>query len=187
MTPLVLYARSRHVPACALAILAGAGLLWAFTHDAGGRAADPRTGAFVLALGAMVVSVGFGGRDHALDRTAAIRWWPRRAAHVLVAAGAVAAAVTAVQALGDSGVPLALTARNALGLTGLAAVGAVLAGAPYAWTLPFGWLVLAFVAPPSMTVTAWMLMPPGTPSSTWTALVLGTAGTVSYALAGPRR
>ncbi|MFB8105964.1 hypothetical protein ACFC3O_24545 [Streptomyces sp. NPDC056007] len=187
MSPVLLYARSRHVPASALAVLAGTVLLWAFTHDGGASAADPRTGAFVLALGAMAASVGFGGQDQALDRTAAIRWWPRRAAHVLAAATAVAAAVTAAQALGDSGTALALTVRNSFGLTGLAAIGAVLAGGAYAWTLPFGWLLLAFVAPPSTEVAAWMLMPAGTGASTGTAFVLATVGTVSYALAGPRR
>ncbi|MEU5328933.1 hypothetical protein [Streptomyces parvus] len=187
MNPALLYARSRHVPASALAVLAGTALLWAFTRDGGGSAADPRTGAFVLALGAMAASVGFGGQDHALDRTAAIRWWPRRAAHVLAAATVLAAAVTAAQALGDAGTALALTARNSFGLTGLAAIGAVLTGGTYAWTLPFGWLLLAFVAPPAMTVTTWMLTPAGTPSSTWTAAVLIVAGTVSYALRGPGR
>ncbi|WP_408647484.1 hypothetical protein [Streptomyces geranii] len=74
---------------------------------------------------------------------------------------------------------------------GLAALGATLAGAQYAWTLPFAWLSLALFAPPPTStptrLVAWMLLPPDTATGTWTALLLTVTGTAAYAVAGARR
>ncbi|AXG81781.1 hypothetical protein [Streptomyces paludis] len=185
---LTLYARSRQVPASLAAVLISAVAVWALAGDGG---AGPQMTVLVLAMGAMAASAGLGGQDLALDRTAAIPWVPRRAAHVLLAGAVVAAVLLAVQALGEPLGTAAFIVRDSAGLMGLAALGAALAGAPYAWTLPFGWLSYTFFAPPPTgvpsQVAAWMLLPPGTPAGTWTALTLTVAGTAAYAVAGPRR
>lgn len=67
----------------------------------------------VLATGAMTVSIGLGGQDLALDRTAAIRWVPRRAAHVLLAGAVVAAVPLTVQTMGESMATTAFVVRTA--------------------------------------------------------------------------
>jgi hypothetical protein len=188
---LTLYARSRQVPASLAAVVIGAVAVWALARDGGEGPGDPRLPVLVLATGAMAASIGLSGQDLALDRTAAIRWVPRRAAHVLLAGTVVAAVLPTVQTMGESMATTALVVRDSAGLTGLAALGAALSGGRYAWTLPLAWLSLSFVAPPAtstpMRVATWMLLSPGTPAGTWTALLLWVAGTAAYAPAGPRR
>ncbi|MEW1779744.1 hypothetical protein [Streptomyces sp. NPDC086777] len=187
---LTLYARSRQVPASLAAVVLGAVALWIFTRD-GGEAGDPRLCVLCLGAGAMAASVGLSGQDLALDRTAAIRWVPRRAAHVLLAGVVIDAALLAVPALSGNSASAGFVVRDSAGLMGLAALGASFPGGQYAWTLPFSWLALSFFLPPPTSprtqVAAWMLVPPGTAAGTWTALVLAGAGTAAYAVAGPRR
>ena len=188
---LTLYARSRQVPASLAALLIGAVAVWALARDGSAGPGDPRLPVLVLTTGAMAVSIGLGGQDLALDRTAAIRWMPRRAAHVLLAGAAVAGALLTVQTMGVSVATTAFVVRDSAGLMGLVALGAALSGGQYAWTLPFAWLSWVFFAPPPtstpMRVAMWMLLPPGTPAGTWTALVITVVGTMAYAVAGPRR
>ncbi|WP_055694394.1 hypothetical protein [Streptomyces prasinopilosus] len=186
---LTLYARSRQVPASLATTVVGAVTAWVLAGD--GAPGDPRLPVLVLALGAMAASIGLGGQDLALDRTAAIRWAPRRAAHVLLAGAVVCTVLLTVQTVGEDTVALAFVVRDGAGLMGLAALGAALSGGRYAWTPPFAWLSFSFFAPPPtsapMQVATWMLLPPGTPAGTWTALVLAVAGTAAYAVAGPGR
>ncbi|MFJ9244580.1 hypothetical protein [Streptomyces sp. NPDC101776] len=191
---LTLYARSRQVPASLAALVIGAAGVWALSRGGGGGPGDgdPRIPVLVLAMGAMAASIGLGGQDLALDRTAAIRWVPRRAAHVLLAGAVVAAVPLSVRATGSGmGASVALVVRDSAGLTGLAALGAALWGGQYAWTLPFAWLSVSFLTPPvtgtPTRVAAWLLLPSGTPAATWTALFLLTTGTAAYAVAGPGR
>ncbi|MFI7504880.1 hypothetical protein ACIBVL_41705 [Streptomyces sp. NPDC049687] len=192
---LTLYARSRQVPASLAAVLISAMAMGELTRDGSGGSGDARMPVLVLATGVMAASVGLGGQDLGLDRTAAVRWVPRRAAHVLLAGAVVAAAVLTARAVnGGMGEGIATTAfvvRDSAGLMGLAALGAALAGGQYAWTLPFAWLSFALFAPPPtsapMRVATWMMLPSGTAAGTWTALVLTAAGTAAYAAAGPRR
>jgi hypothetical protein len=188
---LTLYARSRQVPASLAAVVISAVAVWTLARDGGAGPGDPRLPALVLATGAMAASIGLGGQDLALDRTAAIRWAPRRAVHVLLAGAVVGTVLPAVQTMGEDMTTTAFVVRNSAGLMGLAALGAALWGGQYAWTLPFAWLSFSFFAPPPtsapMRVAAWMLLPPGTAAGTWTALVLAVAGTAAYAFAGPRR
>ncbi|MFG2553936.1 hypothetical protein ACGFWF_28835 [Streptomyces sp. NPDC048581] len=187
---LTLYARSRQVPASFAVVVISAVAVWALARDGGTESADPRLPTLVLAAGAMAASIGLGGQDLALDRTAAIRWVPRRAVHVLLIGAVVGAVLLAVQTLGEDLASTAFVARNCAGLTGLCAIGATICGAPYAWTPPISWLALSFVAPSPTDVPtqvmAWMLLPPGTATGTWTALALAVAGTAAYAVAGPR-
>lgn len=187
---LTLYARSRQVPASLAAVVIGTVAVWAPAGDGG--SGDPRLPVLVLTAGVMAASVGLSGQDVALDRTAAIRWVPRRAAHVLLAGAVVAVVLLMVRTPGgDMTAAAAFVVRDSAGLMGLAALGAALAGGGYAWTLPFAWLSFAFVAPPPtstpMRVATWILLPPGTAAGTWTALALTVAGTTAYAVAGPRR
>ncbi|MEV6540903.1 hypothetical protein [Streptomyces sp. NPDC051665] len=195
---LTLYARSRQVPASLAALVISAAAMRTLAGDGGqGPGDDPRLPVLVLATGVMAASIGLSGQDLALDRTAAIRWVPRRAAHVLLAGAVVAAVLLAVQM---TGTPMAGTrfmagtefvVRDSAGLTGLAALGAALSGGRYAWTLPFAWLSFTFFAPAAtstaMRVATWMLLPAGTAAGTWTALLLLGVGTAAYAFAGPRR
>ncbi len=187
----MLYARSRQVPASLAAVMLSAMAVWALARDGGREPWDPRPPVLVLAAAAMAVSIGLSGQDLALDRTAALRWAPRRAAHVLLSSGIVATAVLAVQAVGEDMATIAFVVRDSAGLMGLVALGAALSGGQFGWTLPFAWLAFSFFAPPAtgvpMQVATWMLLPPGTAAGTWTALVLTVAGTTAYAFAGPRR
>ncbi|MFF7150011.1 hypothetical protein OHN99_00550 [Streptomyces jietaisiensis] len=182
---LTLYARSRQVPA-SLAVL----LVSALAALAGG-AEDPKPLLLVLATGAMAASAGLGGQDLALDRTAALRWVPRRGAHVLLAGAVVGVLPPALRLLAGDPATAAFAVRDAAGLMGLAALGAALWGGQYAWTLPFTWLAFTLFAPPATgtatRIASWMLMPTGTVSATWTAAALTVAGATAYALAGPRR
>ncbi|MFI0539570.1 hypothetical protein ACH3VS_11880 [Streptomyces sp. WSLK1-3] len=188
---LTLYARSRQVPASLAAMLIGAVTVWALARHGSSGPADPKLPALILTTGVMAVSVGLGGQDLALDRTAAIRWVPRRAAHVLLAGVAVAAVLLTVQTLGVSMATTAFVVRDSAGLMGLVALGAALWGGQFGWTPPFAWLAFSFFAPPATSVPTqvvnWMLLPPGTAAGTWTALALAAVGTTAYAVAGPGR
>ncbi|MFF5575182.1 hypothetical protein ACFZDB_00705 [Streptomyces luteogriseus] len=187
---LMLYARSRQVPASLATVLVSAVAVWALTRDGSAVPGGSQLPAAVLTAGAMALSIGLGGQDLDLDRSAAIRWAPRRAAHVLLGGAIVGAVLLTVRAVGQGPATTAFVARDCAGLAGLAALGAAVAGGRYAWAFPFTWLAFAFFAPPSATgvpleVASWMLLPAGTPSATWTALCLAVVGTTLYALAGP--
>ncbi|MDX6757929.1 MULTISPECIES: hypothetical protein [Streptomyces] len=187
---LTLYARSRQVPASLAVVVIGAVVAWALARDGSGGPGDPRIPALVIGAGATAASIGLGGQDVALDRTAAIRWVLRRTAHVLLIGAVVGAVLLAVQAMGEDLATTAFVVRNSAGLMGLVAIGAAVCGAQYAWTLPIAWLSFSLFAPDPtsapLQVATWMLLPPGTAAGTWTALVLAVAGTVAYAVAGPR-
>ncbi|MFD7591539.1 hypothetical protein ACFV6D_00705 [Kitasatospora sp. NPDC059812] len=193
---LMLYARSRQVSTSAAAVALTALVVWAFNRGGGtdGMDADAINPIvyFVLAASVAAGSVGLGGQDAALDRTAAIRWAPRRAAHALLIGVVTGAALLAVQAVGPRFAPTEVVVRDTAGLAGLAALGAVLCGAHLAWTLPTAWLAFAVLSPPLPPNTVgkafgWMSYPPGTEASTWTAVALLVTGAGVYALAGPRR
>ncbi|MEV2263710.1 hypothetical protein [Streptomyces anulatus] len=183
---LLLYARSRRVPAAAGALLASAALLGAGAAADG--AADPRLSVLAAAVAVAAAAPGLGGQDAALDRTAAIRWAPLRAAHVLLIAAAVTLVLLAAQTAGREPVTAAFLLRDAAGLTGLAALGAVLLGAEYAWTPVVGWPAVTLFAPPDPAgVGGWLLAPPDARTAAWTAGALLAAGATGYAAAGPRR
>ncbi|MEU5275035.1 hypothetical protein AB0G87_01300 [Streptomyces asoensis] len=188
---LMLYARSRQVPTTLAVVLTGTMAVWSLARDGGTGSGDPRLPVLVLATGVMAASTGLGGQDLALDRTAAIRWIPRRAAHVLLGGAVIGSVLLAVQTTGEPMATTAFVVRDSAGLTGLAALGAAFWGGRYAWSLPFAALSLSFVAPPPtstpMRVAGWLLTPPGTAAGTWTAVVLAVTGTAAYAVAGPRR
>ncbi|MFI5801946.1 hypothetical protein [Streptomyces sp. NPDC051561] len=188
---MTLYARSRQVPASLAVVLGCALAVWALARLGGGSTADPRLSTLILTVGATTLAAGLGGQDPALDRTAAFRWVPRRAVHVLLCGVVIGGVLLAVLVLSGQPVSTSFVVRNSAGLTGLVALGAAWGGATYAWILPFGWLAVSLVVPPSAEagtqVLTWMLLPSGTAAAGWTALVLAVVGTSVYAVGGPRR
>ncbi|MFL6123216.1 hypothetical protein [Actinophytocola sp.] len=182
---LVLYLRSRQVlvsVGTALACVVGLGVLT-------GESEGVRLVMAVFAATAVtaVTATGLAGPDPALERTAALTWWTRRAAHV-VAIGVLAVVLGVVL-----GPPVAteVVVRDAVGLTGLAALGATVLGGALAWCLPMTWTVVAsgallagdpVVAPP----LTWLVQPPGTTAAMVAAVVMGVAGLLVYAVRGPR-
>jgi hypothetical protein len=180
----VLYVRSRRVvssTATALGSAAALGLLAA--------GSDLETTRMVLALFAVTVVVSvaatsLSGPDPALERTGALDWRPRRTIHA-VAVGTVAAG--SVAALG---MPSDVVVRNAIGLTGLAALGVVVLGGGLAWCVPMAWTsagvtaILATRTPPAPLLT-WPVQPADSGAATVAACVLGAAGLAAYALVGP--
>ncbi|SCL14430.1 hypothetical protein GA0070616_0438 [Micromonospora nigra] len=189
---LALHLRCRGVPASAAAALAAATVLWWL-----GQATDvPRLRLSVALLTVLVATVAFGpgltGADPALDRSAALAWLPRRAAHVL-AIMATAAAVAAAPALvSDPLAAVALLVRDAAGFGGLLALGGVAWGAQWAWLLPAGWTLTVLLTGPASSPTfrevlTWMMQPPGTTSATVTAVAIGFVGVLAHAVLGGRR
>jgi hypothetical protein len=189
---LTLYARSRQVPASIAATLVGAAAIWGLarmTEGAGPVGAG--TAALVPTWAVAASAIGLSGQDPALDRTAAIRWAPRRASHVLLIGLFAGGVLAGLQATAGDPARAGFVIRDIAGLTGLAAIAATLFSGQFGWTLPFAWFTIALFVPPATDVTVqvatWMLQPPGTPAATWTALLLATTGTVAYTLRGPRR
>lgn len=98
---LMLYARSRQVPVWAAAVALTT--LAACVFEQGGREPmDLGIATLILTTNVTAASVGLGGQDLALDRTAAIRWAPRRTAHVLLLGAVAAVALLAVQVTGPA-------------------------------------------------------------------------------------
>lgn len=186
-----LYLRCRGIPTSAGAALAGATVLWGL-----GQATDvPRLRLTVALLTVLVATVVFGpglaGADPSLDRTAALAWWPRRAAHLL-AIMATATAVTTALSLTGEPLAAALLARDAAGFAGLLALGAVAWGAHWAWLLPVGWTLTVLLTGPAASpvhheVLTWMMQPAGTASATVTAVTLAVVGVAAHAVFGGRR
>jgi hypothetical protein len=140
----VLYARSRQVPASLAALLVSTAAVWFLARDSW----SPLPISLALTAGVAVTATGLGGQDADLDRSAAIRWSPRRGAHLLLI-GVLAAAAVLVPHLWEPGpVPFDVIARNAAGLLGLAGISAVLFGGAFGWTLPLFALAVAAFTPP---------------------------------------
>ena len=187
---LTLYARSRQVPMASGLALVAVLAAWGLSRFWDNPGAGPVLVALGLAAAVAIAGTTLAGSDVALERTASIRWFPRRFVHVLGVAVGVCAVLMAVQLLGE---PLATTGfivRDSLGLAGLAALGAAVTGGQYAWAPPITWLAVSTVVPPGTgtgtEVLAWLLQPPGTTAATVTAVVLAVLGTGVYATLGSR-
>lgn len=189
---LTLYLRSRRVP-MAVAVAGGGTLLvwalWSVSSDQ--RAVDvPLVILTVLVLVAAMTAT-LSGPDDALERTAAVRWWPRRAAHLLAVLALILALLLVTVRTDARFGPVELVIRDAAGLLGLTALGAATAGAARAWFLPLGWTLPAvmFTAPGSAAgqVATWQAQAPGTGWATATASLLAVAGLIAYVWRGPAR
>ncbi|MFG2356124.1 hypothetical protein [Streptomyces sp. NPDC048521] len=194
MTGLLLYARSRALPAT-LAALVGttAFAVWAATRLDAYLDPDRRVPVVALAplLAAAVIGSSLYTASDELDRTAVRPWWPRRLVQ-LGALTALAAALLPLAVLGHPEVfgPPAVI-RNTLGCTGVTAAAAVLIGARLSWLPAFGYVTAVYLASAgargrAVTVWAWP-MQPGAQVGAWAAaLVAFVLGAALYAVRGAR-
>lgn len=181
----VLYLRSRQLAlgaGVALAAVVGLGLL---------AGANPESrlllAVFAVTVGVAVTASGLAGPDAALERTAALDWRWRRAAHVVATGGLT----SALCVLAGPQAATEVLVRDAIGLSGLAALGAAVLGGGLAWWVPLVWVVAAMSMfmtsqPPVAPALTWPFQPPDTPAATVAAGVLGLAGLLVYAVRGPR-
>jgi len=117
-----------------------------------------------------------------LDRTASIRWPPRRAAHL------IGMAVLAGLAGLPAAVPPGVVARDALGQAGLAGAGVTLFGGSFGWCLPFAALVVTYL--PGLAripVATWLAQPAGSTPALVAALAFGVIGLLTYSAIGRGR
>ncbi|MEU8239462.1 hypothetical protein AB0C07_14570 [Actinoplanes missouriensis] len=186
MRTAALFLRSRDVPAgTLLAVSAMAAVAWLGGGPAGSRHAVTAA-ALALALGVAVLGHGLGGPDSTLDATAAIRWVPRRALHLIVIGTVAVVVVTAVTT-----VPVAVVLRDAAGFTGLAGLAATLFGRRLAWTLPVvtGCLAAGVPAVPdpfALYLLTWAGQPADSGTAATVGVVLAVAGGAAYVARGPR-
>jgi hypothetical protein len=194
---LVLYLRSRRAPAalaCSVGVVAG---LWVVSQAIDDPDATRTLGLLAVVAGTVATGSGLAGADIDLDRTAAIAWPPRRAGHVLGIGGVVLGIVAAASLTGHQLASAAQATRDAVGIGGLLALGAVALGANLAWVVPTTWTLLGVTVLPwhwqqsaeftYQQVLTWMVQPPNTTPATSTALILGATGVLAYAILGPRR
>lgn len=179
---LTLYARSRQIPLAAGLVLLVTMGIWGLGKIWDGPGAGPVLAALALSAGAAVAGTSLGASDFALERTAAIVWFPRRALHVVGVAVVIGGLLLAARLSTPD-----FAVRDSLGFAGLAALGAVVAGGQYAWIPPITWLAVAFVVPTGPRVLLWLVQPSGTPAATVTAVTLAVLGTAAYAAFGARR
>jgi len=181
----LLYARSRGVPFGLLLSVACAAAVLALSHI--GPAPDLWWGVFLLLLVAAVLSSGLEGQDQQLDRTAAVRWQPRRMVHLLLI-GVVSA--TVVLTLGDAYGSPVIVLRDAAGMVGLVGATTVILGAQFAWTVPLTWCMVALLLPDGAGtgygIGAWMIQSVDVPAANWTAVLIGGVGVLGYTVRGPR-
>ncbi|WP_245006662.1 hypothetical protein [Actinoplanes ianthinogenes] len=188
----MLYLRSRRAP-MALAVAGGCAVamwsLWAALSET--RDVDPQMVVLTVLLLVATLTVTLSSPDYALDRTAALSWPPRRAAHLLamllIVVGLLAVTLLTPARFG----PLAVVLRDAAGLVGLTALGAALLTPARSWFLPLGWTLAATLFPRTETVAAqlltWQSQPSGTTPATLLAVSLAVSGLLTYALFGPSR
>ena len=189
---LTLYLRSRRVPAA----LAGAGGLVVATWSLWSVSSNSRTvGTEMVVLTVLLMvaalTATLGGPDDALEKTAGLRWPPRRAAHLLAAFLVVVLLLGVTLATGARFAPAGLVVRDAAGLLGLTALGAATIGTPRAWFLPLGWTLPAVMFPQDGPlvgeILTWQAQPPSNTAAAVTAGLLTVGGLLAYAATGPAR
>lgn len=188
---LVLYLRSRRVPA-ALAATAGLGALMWTLWSVFSNSRDVGFPLLVLTVLLMVATgtATLAGPDDALERTAALRWPRRRAAHVLAALVVVVGLLLVTLVTGARFAPAGVVVRDAVGLLGLTALGAASVGVSRAWFLPLGWTMVTVIYPQQGTwgqAATWQAQPPDSRPAAVAAVLFGLAGLIAYAVAGPVR
>jgi hypothetical protein len=191
MRLLLLYLRSRQVPAALAAAAGCVAVLWWVGQATGDPTVRATLALLAVAAGAAAAGAGLAGADVDLDRSAAIAWPPRRAAHVVAVGAAIVGVVAATALTGDQLAPAGPVVRDAAGMSGLVALGAATLGADRAWVVPLTWTLLALLWAPAAASTfqqvlAWMLQPAASAPAAITASVLVVAGVLAYAILGPR-
>jgi hypothetical protein len=188
---LPLYARSRRLPAALATSAAAVTVTWAAWSAATDRREISQSLTILTVALALAPAIPtLSGDDDALESTAALRWPPRRALHLLACFALVAAALTVTRATGAWFGPTWPVLRACAGLTGLIGLGASLLGTRLAWPLPIGWAALqvVFGAPTGNAALYWLIQPPASHAAALTAGALFLAGVTAYALRpGPPR
>ncbi|WP_431727064.1 hypothetical protein [Verrucosispora sp. TAA-831] len=191
MTWTLLYLRSRRVPLALAVALGGAAVIWTlWLTIADQRDVAPTTVVLTVLLMVAVLSATLAAPDEHLDRTASVRWPPRRAAHLLAGLLVVLLVLLATRYTGARFGPATLVFRDATGLLGLTALCATVVGAGRSWFLPLGWTAVAVMYPLEGTrgaVLTWQAQPTDSTAATVTAAVLALGGLIAYSLAGPAR
>jgi hypothetical protein len=191
MRLLLLYLRSRQVPAALAAAVGSVAVLWWLSQATDDPTVHATLGLLAVAAGTAAAGTGLAGADIDLDRSAAVAWPPRRAAHVIAVGGAIIGIVAATALTGDQLAPARQTVRDGVGMSGLVALGAATLGASRAWVVPLTWTLLVLLWVPAADATyqqvlTWMVQPTDTAAATNAALVLGATGVLAYAILGPR-
>jgi len=189
---LALYLRSRRAPAALVATgvaAAGPWTLWSVFSDS--REAGFQLVVLTVLLQLTALTATLGGPDDSLERTAALRWLPRRLAHLAAAFLVVVVPLLATLATGARFGPAWLVARDAAGLLGLTALGAATVGVGRAWFAPLGWTLAAILFPSSEPVLGriltWQAQPRVSAAAAVTAGLLAVGGFLAYSVAGPAR
>jgi hypothetical protein len=183
---LVLHLRARHAPAVAVASVATTACAWVGWFLASDtRQVGPLTTAVAIMLVAVAASQTFAGADESLDRTAAVSWPRLRAAHLLVVFLLLVGLFTVSLATPAQFGPFDFVVRNAAGLLGLTALGAVVLGAQRAWFVPVAWCVIAIpysgdTSHRGLQILTWMNQPVDVTASTVTAIVLAVVGSAAF-------
>lgn len=184
---LPLYLRSRRVPLAAsisLAAVAAVVLLWSASAD--GPKVDPSLAVLTVVLALAPLIPTLAGDDHALEKTAALPWPPRRVLHLIGAGTFVAVLLLGAKAASVDFGPAWQIIRNSAGLAGLIGLGVALLGARGAWAIPIAWsaaqVMLAIPGGPAWRQSLlWLIQPVGSIPSGITAAVLLLAGVLTYA------
>ncbi len=184
---LPLYLRSRRVPpsaAVSVGAVAAVAAAWA------GITSDPEVylglAVLTVALAAAPLIATLSPDDADLERTAALRWPPRRALHLVACCAFVTGTLLAARLAGVDFGPPGQLLRNAAGLVGLLGLGAAAVGSGYAWQLPLTWAaVQCFIpsqgGPQWRQALLWMLQPTDSRAAAVTAGMLALAGVAAYA------
>ncbi|MFF5076611.1 hypothetical protein ACFY36_06140 [Actinoplanes sp. NPDC000266] len=185
---LPLYLRSRRLPAALAASVGAVLVVWAawaaFSRDHEvGRGLTVLTVALALAP----VIPTLAGHDDSLESTAALRWPPRRAVHLLACGALVTAALALFGVTSTTFGPFGQLARDTAGLTGLMGLSVALLGTRLAWAPPIGWTAvqILFGVPDGAAwhrALFWLVQDPSDRTAATTATLLLLTGVLAYAL-----
>ena len=185
-----LYLRSRRLPAALVTSLAAVVVTWlAWSAATDRREVDQSLTLLTVTLALAPMIPTLAGDDDALEATAALRWRPRRAVHLIACFAVVAAALAVTRATGAWFGPTWEVVRDSAGLTGLIGLSAALLGTRLAWAPPIGWTAVQviFHQPAGNAALLWLIQPAGSRPAALTAAVLFAAGVLTYAVRpGPR-
>ncbi|PWK81342.1 hypothetical protein C8D88_118110 [Lentzea atacamensis] len=186
MRPLVLYARSRGVPAGLAALPVVVLIAWSALHSPW----IPLSASLTVLAAVLVITVGLAGQDPELDTSTAVPWPVWRLGHLMLAGTLAAISVLLVQELGPEPFDMAFVVRDTAGMVGLTGLAATVAGARFAPAAPVLWWAVSALMPPGPSmptrIVTWPLGPPDDSLTTWTAAVLFVGGVAAYSARGAR-
>ena len=187
---LPLYLRSRRLPAAVAGSLAAVAVTWlAWSAATDRREVSQSLTILTVTLALAPLIPTLAGDDDALESTAALRWPPRRALHLVACFAVVAAALAVTRATGAWFGPTGEVVRDSAGLTGLIGLSATLLGTRLAWAPLTGWAAVQvlFTPPAGNAALFWLIQPATSRPAAITASVLLAAGVLTYARRpGPR-